>query len=123
MSGHFLDGLMWWLHMAVIAFNLFGWISPKTKRVHLVTVLCTMFSWIGLGIYYGWGYCFLTDWHWQIKWALGEHNLPNSFITYLTNNQLGMNLSSALVDNITALTFAIAVVLSFYVNRDLFMKH
>lgn len=76
-----------------------------------------MFSWVILGIEHGLGYCFLTDWHWQVKYAAGYTDLPNSFVTYIINYQLGFNISINLIDVFTAITFIIVAFLSFYVNR------
>lgn len=112
----FLDVLFFVFHILIIGFNLFGWIIPKFRKAHLWLVAATLFSWLVLGIWKGWGYCILTDWHWDVKRELGERNLPNSFIKYLTNNILGFDWSSNTVDIITLGTFVIAIVLSIRVN-------
>ncbi|MTI22894.1 DUF2784 family protein [Fulvivirga sp. RKSG066] len=112
----FLDLILFALHIAVIGFNLFGWIPRRWRRAHLVVVALTLFSWIILGFWYGFGYCFLTDIEWDIKRELGETNLPGSFITYLTNNILGMSLSSKTVDIITVGAYVPAVLVSLYLN-------
>ncbi|MEO0331182.1 MAG: DUF2784 domain-containing protein [Bacteroidota bacterium] len=117
-----LDIFFWWLHMVVIGFNLTGWIWNSTRRAHLIVVLLTVFSWLVLGCWYGFGYCFLTDWHWEVKRALGQQNLPNSFITYLINYQLGGTIPVNVIDIATAITFVFVVVLAIYRNRDLFIK-
>ena len=59
-------------HSALIAFNLAGWIWRKTRKAHLVVLSLTMVSWFVAGIWYGFGYCPCTDWHWQVKKKLGE---------------------------------------------------
>ncbi len=112
----FLDVLLFSLHILIIGFNLFGWIIPKFRKAHLWLVGATLFSWLVLGIWKGWGYCILTDWHWDIKRELGERNLPHSFIKYLTNNTLGFDWSSSTVDIITLSTFVLAITLSIRVN-------
>lgn len=112
----FLDVLFFVVHILIIGFNLFGWLIPKFRKAHLWLVAATLFSWLVLGIWKGWGYCILTDWHWDVKRELGERNLPNSFIKYLTNNVLGFDWSSNTVDMITLGTFVIAIVLSIRVN-------
>lgn len=113
---HVLDYFLFFLHVAIIAFNLFGWIIPKWRKAHLILVSLTLSSWLLLGIWFGWGYCFLTDWHWDIKRSLGEQSLPNSFITYLFNNVFNWGVSPSKVDMITLITFIPAVLLSFYFN-------
>ena len=82
MIQHFLDYLLHFMHWFVILVNTFGWIYHKYRKFHLMMVLLTAFSWGGLGFFYGWGYCFLTDWHWQIKNKLGAHHLPPNYIMY-----------------------------------------
>ena len=111
-----LDGLLFVTHLVVILFNLTGWIWRRTRRLHLLMLALTLFSWLILGFWYGFGYCFLTDWEWDVKRRLGETGLPNSFIQYLTNNVFGFNLSSNLVDAFTAGSFLVAIVLSLWVN-------
>ena len=112
----FFDASFFAIHILIIGFNLFGWTIPKFRKTHLWLVAATLFSWLILGIWKGWGYCVLTDWHWDIKRELGEINLPNSFIKYLTNNILGFDWSSGTVDLITLGSFTLAIILSLRVN-------
>nr|WP_206663271.1 DUF2784 domain-containing protein [Ningiella ruwaisensis] len=116
----FIDILLWWLHVIVILFNLLGWIWQKTRRAHLIVLSFTLFSWLVLGLHFGLGYCFLTDWHWQVKLAMGERDLPHSFIAYLLNNQMQMGVSIRIVDTLTVLGMTLSTALSIYINRDLF---
>lgn len=69
-----------------------------------------------LGIWYGWGYCPLTDWHWNIKQQLGEQHLPNSFIKYCLDKITQRSWSPAVVDRITLISLLTAVAASLYVN-------
>lgn len=112
----FLDILFFWLHVVVILFNLLGWIWPKMRKLHLIVVSATLFSWLILGLRYGFGYCFLTDWHWNIKRALGEEDLPASFITYFFNEYTPIHVTDSQADLITLVCFATAIVLTLYVN-------
>ncbi len=95
---------------------MFLWIWQRTRKVHLVVILATAFSWFVMGIWYGWGYCFLTDWEWDIKRQLGENDLPNSFIHYLANNTLSLNISAEILDGLTLVVFIIAFFLSVILN-------
>ncbi|MBS1525637.1 MAG: DUF2784 domain-containing protein [Bacteroidetes bacterium] len=110
------DILLTLLHLAIISFNLFGWIWKRTRRLHLVCVLLTAACWFILGIWYGWGYCPVTDLEWHIKEKLGEHNLPDSFIKYFADKISGTSVSTSLVDTVTAVAFFTAAALSVYVN-------
>lgn len=111
-----LDFIFLWLHIVIIIFNLIGWIWYRTRKLHLVVVFATIFSWLLLGLKYGLGYCFLTDWHWDIKRKLGETDMPASFIKYFTDRYTPLELSSTVVDQLTAIFFGLAVVLTIYVN-------
>ncbi len=109
-------------HTLLILFNLLGWIWKATRRLHLATILLTAFSWFVLGIWYGFGYCFCTDWHWQVRRELGYTDMPNSYIKFLIELLTGINLSADLVDVATAILFFLALVMSLYVNFRNFKK-
>jgi len=111
-----LDALFLWLHIIIILFNLFGWIWTKTRRAQLIVVLSTLFSWLFLGIWYGLGYCFLTDWHWEVKYKLGEENLPASFIKYFLDQYTMLQVSAKSADWLTGVSFALAILISLYLN-------
>ena len=110
------DVLLFTAHLIVIGLNLFAWIWKKTRKLHLWVAGITVFSWLVLGIWNGFGYCFLTDWEWGIKRRLGEENLPHSFTQYLSDNVLGLYLSPAIVDGLTLGLFIIAILCSVYMN-------
>ncbi len=111
-----LDFLLTIFHLLIIGFNLLGWIWPKTRKLHLVCVLITTACWLGLGYWYGLGYCPITDWQWQVKTQLGKHDLPNSFIKYYADKISGKNTNAVFIDIITASTFFLAAAISVYVN-------
>jgi hypothetical protein len=113
---HILDVVLTLAHLVVILFNVFGWIWPSTRKLHLIVIGLTALSWFFLGIWFGWGYCFLTDWHWNVKSKLGEDHLPNSFIKYFGDKITGMDLDVQLVDNVTLFTFLGVILISVYLN-------
>ncbi len=113
---HFLDYFFVVFHTALIFFNVFGWIWKKTRLANFVTLALTGASWGLLGIFYGMGYCPLTDWHFQVLRHLNVHNLPNSYILYLFNRLTGLTVDSFLVDALTLAVFLIALGISVYVN-------
>lgn len=94
------------LHSAVVFFNLFGWISPRTRPWQQILLALTTASWLGLGYFFGLGYCVLTDWQWQIKRQLGDTELPHSFIQFALTRWFGLSLSDGLVDAATGGAFA-----------------
>ena len=111
-----LDVFFTFLHLALIGFNLFGWLWPSARKAHLITISCTAVSWFILGIWFGWGYCPITDWQWQVKEKLGETNLPNSFIKYFADKISGKNFDPSLIDICTIILFAAAALMSVYTN-------
>ena len=112
----FLDILLTFAHFAIVGVNLFGWIWPATRKAHLVVVAATAFSWFILGIWFGWGYCPITHWQWNVKQKLGETNLPNSFVKYYADKISGRDIDPALVDNVTLVTFLVVIILTVYLN-------
>ncbi len=115
-----LDYVFFLSHLIVILFNLFGWIPLKTRKLHLVVLLLTLGSWFALGFWKGFGYCFLTDWHWQIKEKLGEHNLPASFIKYLVDELFNIESDPQFIDILTFTALLIALCCSIYLNIRIF---
>ena len=112
----FLDIFFVIFHTSLIFFNLFGWIWKKTRRANLYLLLLTGASWVGLGLFYGMGYCPLTDWHFGVLERLGENNLPNSYIKYLADRITGMNFNQDIVDSLTLYFYLAALVISLAIN-------
>lgn len=112
----FLDIFFTLVHFGLIVFNLTGWIWKRTRKVHLLVLGLTTASWFVLGVWYGWGYCPLTDWHWDVKEKLGETDLPNSFVKYYADKISGSDIAVSLVDNATLACLLFAIVAAIYVN-------
>jgi hypothetical protein len=113
---HILDYFFLYFHLAVVLFNLFGWIWLKTRKWNLILLLLTGASRFILGIFYGIGYCPLTAWHWTILYKLNVTNLPNSYITYIISRITGINFRDGLVDTFTGIFFASAFICSVIFN-------
>jgi len=112
----FLNIFFFVFHTLFTVFNVVGWIFPKTRKLHLITMSLTAFSWFILGIWYGWGYCFCTDWHWDVREKLGYHDRSNSYIHFLILKLTGADLNENLVENITLILFIISFALSIWLN-------
>lgn len=110
------DALFTALHLCIILFNLFGWVVPSLRKFNLILLCLTLFSWIGLGYFYGIGYCPFTDWQWAVKEKLGEVNLPNSFIKYFLDSIFKIDSNPISVDILTAGLFFFALAVSIYMN-------
>ncbi|TVQ36344.1 MAG: DUF2784 family protein [Spirochaetaceae bacterium] len=114
-----LDLLFVVFHTVLILFNLLGWIPRRLRRANLIALLLTAASWLGLGIFYGIGFCPFTEWHWRVLRALGRRNLPRSYTQYLLQRLLGISIAAVTVDALTALGAAAALVISSALNiRD-----
>ena len=111
-----LDSLFTLLHLLIIGFNLLGWIFPATRKANFICILVTAFCWFVLGIWFGWGYCPITDWQWRVKAQLGETNLPASFITYYADKITGRHFSDNFINILTLVFFVLAIILSVYFN-------
>ncbi|MDE2783027.1 MAG: DUF2784 domain-containing protein [Gemmatimonadota bacterium] len=115
-----LDVLLVAFHTLLVGFNTLGWAWRRTRRLHLFTISVTLLSWFGLGVIYGWGYCPLTDWHWQVKRALGETHLPASCMKYYLDRITGVDWNAAVVDALVIGAAAGSLVVSAVLNlRDI----
>ena len=110
----FLDIFFIVFHSSLIVFNLFGWIWKKTRKANLITLSLTGASWFILGVFYGIGYCPLTDWHWNVLVKLGNTDIPNSYIKYLIDRLFGVDVNVQLVDYSTVVFFFLALGLSIF---------
>jgi len=113
---NFFNFLLHFTHLVLIAFNLLGWIWPKTRRLHLISVLVVFASWFGLGSWYGWGYCPITDWQWQVRRELGFRDMPASYIEWLLEKVTPFDFAAQTVDMLTLSLFLAAFALSLYFN-------
>ncbi len=112
----FLDIFFLIFHSALILFNLFGWILKPLRKINFITLSLTGASWLILGIFYGIGYCPLTDWHFRVLEKLGHYNLPNSYVKYLLDRITGLDFNSHLVDILTVVFYFLALSLSILFN-------
>lgn len=112
----FLDIFFFVFHTCLILFNLFGWIWKVTRKLNLITLSATAFSWIVLGFWYGIGYCPCTHWHWLVRRELGYYDMPNSYIKFLIDELTGLEFAAYTVDLWAGILFFSALVISVYVN-------
>ena len=112
----FLDYFLAFTHTGLILFNLTGWAWVKTMRLHLLTMTLAMLSWFIAGVFYGWGYCPLTDLHWEIKRTLGETNIPISYVKYYLDKLFAYSFDPILLSNIVVPLGILVFILSIWVN-------
>lgn len=119
----FLNFFFFFFHTSLMLFNCTGWVWKKTRRWNFITLLLTAFSWFVLGIWYGWGYCLCTDWHWDIREKLGYYDQSISYVHFLILKLTGINFDPKLVDKVTFSVFFISIILSLWLNiRDFRMS-
>ncbi|WP_242155950.1 DUF2784 family protein [Aestuariivivens sediminis] len=111
-----LDIFFFVFHTFIILFNVLGWIIPRWHLANLIVLSLTAFSWFILGIWYGWGYCIFTDWHWQVREMLGYDDISSSYIHFLILKIIHVDISVSVVDTGTVLIFISAFVISTYLN-------
>ena len=114
----FLNYFFFIFHTIILLFNTFGYIPKRTRKWNLVMLLITCFSWFVLGIWYGWGYCICTEWHWEVRRHLGIYD-SDSYTHLLALKLTGINFSQHSVDIVTAAAFFISLTASLFLNiRD-----
>jgi len=119
----FLNIFFFVFHTCIILFNIFGWIWKKTRLANLILLFATAFSWFFLGIWYGFGYCPCTDWHWQVRMKLGLYDTSTSYLEFLVEKLTGLDVSRGLVDNFAVAFLIAAFCVSSVLNaRDLKKK-
>ena len=69
-----------------------------------------------LGIFYGFGYCPFTDWHYDVLTRLGHTDLPASYIQYLLEKFFHLDVAQRTTDTFTLLGLVVALISSVYVN-------
>jgi hypothetical protein len=114
----FLNVFFFCFHAAVILFNLFGWIWKRTRKLHLISIGITAFSWFALGAFYGWGYCFLTDWHYEVRHQLGLPVDSNSYIHFMLLRSGYEPWSAKTTDIITVTLFVSCMLAAILVNSS-----
>jgi hypothetical protein len=103
----FLNIFFFVFHTGIVLFIVLGWIWKKTRLANLILIVLTAFSWFFLGIWYGFGYCPCTDWHWQVRMKLGLYDTSTSYLEFLVEKLTGLDVSRSLVD-IFAVSFLVA---------------
>ncbi len=109
-------------HTCLVIFNLFGWIWKKSRRLNLICLLLTAGSWLFLGFFYGFGYCPLTEWHFNILEKLRYTDLPTSYLSFLFTRLTHLQLDQSLVDTVTLWGLIISLILSLYLNFRQWLK-
>jgi hypothetical protein len=111
-----IDGFFFGFHTILILFNILGWIVRRWRFTNLITLSLTAISWFVLGIWFGWGYCICTDWHWQVRDMLGYQDISSSYIHFLIFKIAHVDIPVNLVNLSTVIVFLLAFIVSIYLN-------
>ena len=107
-------------HSGLIVFNVFGWLWPKTRPWNLLTQVITLGSWVGMGAFKGWGYCYCTDVHWKIRRDMGIADDPETYIGFLIEKVTGIEPSGDFVFWLGLTVFSFCFFASLFLNlRDI----
>lgn len=106
---HFLFIL---IHTTVIVINTIGWLIPTLRPLQRILLTITWLSWIAGALWMQTpGYCFLTDWHWQIqKHLFGHPPQESSFITWAIHQICQCTLPEPTIDATVALLMIIITI-------------
>ena len=110
------DVILFWAHAVVAAYCTFGWLIPGTEKLHLLIILLVGFSWYGLGLHYGIGYCILTDWQWRVRKKMGRTPEHGSFVQLLLERASGLRLDAHQVKIFAYIVYWLAACISVYIN-------
>ncbi len=99
------ESMLFWGHVALVLFNMTGWMFRQTRRLHLATFGLTAFSWFALGAVYGWGYCICTDYHADVLARLGSPEADLTFIQLMFQRLLGMPSDRSTADTLAVVVF------------------
>ena len=108
----FMDILMHMSHIFLMLFILFAWFVSRWRVAHILVSLLTGLSWMLFVQSKGFGYCVLTDLHWQILRKLGETNLPETYLQYLYERLTGLSLQKRTGFIITLSCLSFSLILS-----------
>ena len=81
-----LNILFFLFHTVILVFNLIGWMFRRTRRLHIVCLGATLFSWFVMGYWKGIGYCICTDWHFHIRREMGIKDNVHSYLQLIAKS-------------------------------------
>jgi hypothetical protein len=111
-----LDIFFLLFHTSIILFNLLGWIWKATRKWNLALLVLTGLSWSVLGIWYGFGYCPCTDWHWEVLEQLNRKPEMSSYIEYLVERLSWIEISGQRANTVTLMVFLFLLMISSWLN-------
>lgn len=114
-----LDFLMHIIHLSLISFMLTGWVFEATRFPHYVLIWLIFGSWFGLGIFYGFGYCLVTDLQWRVKEKLGNPPSTKFYVKHMIDKVISHDIDETLINHISSYTYYGV----FLISNFLFLKN
>jgi len=93
------------IHLSLIFFFLFGWLFEKMQLPHFILSLLILFSWFGLGAFFGFGYCLVTDIQWKIKRRLKQEPPTEFYMKYIIDKVTGLDTNPTFINGMTTYIF------------------
>ncbi len=112
----FMDYMLHMFHLSIIFICIVGWMFEPTHTLHLLVIVLVAISWFGLGKFFGYGYCILTDAQWRVKRKIGQGLYTESYVKYILDKVTGLNIDRKITDSLTLYIYVGAMVLSLTVN-------
>ena len=119
MDDYLLNYFYHFIHIFVIIVATFGWTLAKLHKLQIAVIFSILLSWIGGGLFFGFGYCFLTDWHWQVRRRLGIVDDPHSYTKLIFDMISGEDTAPKLVDTLTVAGLLIGIMGCIWRNRSI----
>jgi len=110
------DYLLHMVHLSVMFICLVGWMFEPTRILHFALIVLVAVSWFGLGKFFGYGYCVLTDTQWRVKRMLGQEPHTESYVKYVADKVTGRDIDIKITDRLILYSYVGAVILSLVVN-------
>lgn len=89
------------IHLSIIFFFLFGWLFEKMRLPHFILSILILLSWFGLGAFFGFGYCLVTDIQWKIKRRLKQEPTTEFYVKYMIDKVTGLDTNPSVINGMT----------------------
>ena len=89
------------IHLSIIFFFLFGWLFEKTRLPHFILSILILLSWFGLGAFFGFGYCLVTDMQWKIKRRINQEPSTEFYVKYMIDKVTGLDTNPRFINRMT----------------------
>ena len=113
---HLINSLFHSVHLLVILFVATGWMVSALLPFHLALTGLTLMCWFILGLWFGFGYCPISDWHWKFKGALGDGQPQGSYIHFVLQHMRKNKISAAVVDKVVLVGTVVIMGISLFLN-------